>query len=357
MQLVGFQQALCEQRRAAGPVHVERDVASAGAQVSDQWGLLGDAVEVVDAEFDAGLAGEREQVQHDVGRAAGRGGADDAVLERVLGQDVARLDASPEHVHNEPAGRLADVVLAWVGRADRGGTHWREAEELQRGRHGVGGVLRAACAGAGAGVERNLMQFFVVDCAGGVLADRFEHVLNGEVTAVVVASGRDGTGVERDGGNVDSRHRHGGGGDGLVAAADDNGGVEGVADGAELDRVGDDLARDERGFHALGAHRDAVGDRDGVDLHRGAAGLADTAHDVLRELTVGEVAGHRADPRVRNHHQWLGERFVVEADGVELGSGGGAIGAVDKDAGTFAEVVLRGHVTACSGRALAWFRR
>ena len=79
------------------------------------------------------------------------------------------------------------------------------------------------------------MQFVVVDGAGRVLADGLEDVLDGEVAAVVVASGGDRAGVEGDGGDVDPGHGHGGGGDGLVAAADDDGGVEGVADGAELD--------------------------------------------------------------------------------------------------------------------------
>ena len=51
----------------------------------------------------------------------------------------------------------------------------------------------------------------------------------------------------------------------------------------QLDRVGDDLAADERGAHALGAHGDAVGHRDGVELHRRAAGRADAILDVLGE--------------------------------------------------------------------------
>ena len=47
----------------------------------------------------------------------------------------------------------------------------------------------------------------------------------------------------------------------------------------EFDGIGDDLARDERGLHALGAHGDAVGDGDGVELHGGSAGFADALLD------------------------------------------------------------------------------
>ena len=51
--------------------------------------------------------------------------------------------------------------------------------------------------------------------------------------------------------------------------------VEALAAGDRLDGIGDHLARDERVFHPLGAHGDAVGDGDGVEDERLAAGLRD----------------------------------------------------------------------------------
>ena len=191
VEFAALKQSFGQQRRAAGAVHVEGDVAAAGPEVADQGGALGDLVEIVDAEFDAGLAGEGEQMQDDVGRAAGRGGAGDAVFEGFAGEDVARLDAAAEDVHDELAGGLADVVLARVGGTDGGRAHRRESEEFKGGGHGIGGVLRSAGAGAGTGVERDLVQFVVVDGAGRVLADGLEDVLDGEVTAVVVSAGGD----------------------------------------------------------------------------------------------------------------------------------------------------------------------
>src|ERR1043166_5429389 len=53
---------------------------------------------------------------------------------------------------------------------------------------------------------------------------------------------------------------------------------------AASSRIGDHLAAHERRAHPLAAHRDAVGDRDGVELHRRAAGGADAALDVRGEL-------------------------------------------------------------------------
>src|SRR5207249_1229393 len=84
--------------------------------------------------------------------------------------------------------------------------------------------------------------------------------------------------------------------------------------GHELDGIGHDLARDERRLHALGAHGDAVGDRDRVHLDRRAAGLADPLLHPLGLLAVVEVAGHDLDPRVRDADERLLEVVVAVAD-------------------------------------------
>jgi hypothetical protein len=53
--------------------------------------------------------------------------------------------------------------------------------------HGVGGELAAACARAGTGVGFKSLKAGVVDAAGGVRADAFEDILNGDVDAVQFA--------------------------------------------------------------------------------------------------------------------------------------------------------------------------
>ena len=67
--------------------------------------------------------------------------------------------------------------------------------------------------------------------------------------------------------------------------------VEQVAAGDELDRVGDDLARDEARLHPAGAHRDHTRDRDRVELHRRRAGLADALLDLGGERAQVELHG------------------------------------------------------------------
>ena len=90
VQQAGVAQALDDERHAAGLVEVDGDVLPAGLQVAQQRRALVDAVEVVDRELDAGLAGERQQVQDGVRRAAAHRDAGDRVLERVARDDVAR---------------------------------------------------------------------------------------------------------------------------------------------------------------------------------------------------------------------------------------------------------------------------
>ena len=146
------------------------------------------------------------------------------------------------------------------------------------------------------------MDLGVGGVAGGVGADDLEDVLDRH-GAASVAPGRDRAAVEHEPGQVESRKRHHGRGDRLVAADDAHEPVEQVAARNELDRVGDHLTRDERRAHARGSHRDAVGDRDRVELERRAAGPANALLHVSREQTMVEVARHRLDPRRRDTDQ------------------------------------------------------
>jgi hypothetical protein len=94
-----------------------------------------------------------------------------------------------------------------------------------------------------------------------VRADGLEDLLDRHVVALEVP-GQDRAAVEQDGRDVEPRERHDRARDRLVACGQRDDPVEQVSAGDELDRVRDDLARDERRLHPRGAHRDAVGDRD-----------------------------------------------------------------------------------------------
>jgi len=193
--------------------------------------------------------------------------------------------------------------------------------------------------------------------SGGVGSDGFEDLLDGDVDffggtglgglavgADVEVAGSDGAAVEHEAGDVETRQGHDGGGHVFVAAGDADDAVEGVAASYEFDAVGDDFAGDERGLHAFGAHGDAVGDGDGVELHGGAAGFADALLDGFGDVAEMEVAGADLGPGVGDADDGLVEIFLGEADAAEHGAGCGAGGAFGEDVA----VGLAGVVAQCN---------
>ena len=111
----GLVESLGQNADAAGLVEVLGDEAAARLQVAEQRGPLGDPVEVVDGQLDAGLVGDGEQVEDAVGRATRHADGRDRVLDRVLGDDLARAQIVGEHLHDQLAA-LARHLLAGVRR-------------------------------------------------------------------------------------------------------------------------------------------------------------------------------------------------------------------------------------------------
>ncbi len=328
VQEAGLHHALAEKGGAPGPIHVHGDVAAPWLEVGDDGGAPAHAVEVVDVEGHARLAGEGEEVEHRVGRPTGGGDGGYRVLERLAGEDVGRLEAAVQEVHDQLAGLDASLVLAGVVGWRVGVAHRREAEEGERQGHGVGGVLAAARAGAGTGVVLHLLKVPIVHLAYGVGSYGLVDVLDGHV-ALVEAARRYRPAIDHEAGDVEPEEGHRAGRDGLVAADQAHDGVEHVAAPDELDGVGDHLAAYEGGLHPFGAHRDAVGDGDSVELHRGPASLADAFLDPLGEAPLVEVARHRLDPGVRHPDYRLLEVLVAEADGLEHSPGARPVAAFE----------------------------
>ena len=265
-------------------------------------------------------------MQDGVGRSAGRRDRRDRVFERRARDDVARAEIPAEEIHDALTGCARDgLLLRIVGRhaaaPERG-----DAEEFERDRHRVRGELAAA--GAGAWTRRVLepAQIGIAERAGGVRPDRFEDVLNRHGLAVPLPR-RDRSTVQDQAGHVETRERHRRRRNRLVAADEHDETVEAVAARDQLDRVGDDFAAHERGAHPFGTHRDPVGDRDGVELHRRAAGAADALFHVDGEIAQVVVARTDLDPRVGDTDERLLEIGVGEADGLQHRARGSAMRA------------------------------
>jgi hypothetical protein len=195
----------------------------------------------------------------------------------------------------------------------------------------VGRELAAARAGAGAGSLFELEQVRIGHPAGGVGTHALEDLLDGDV-AVLEAPRLDGARVNDHAGDAEPDVGHRRCGDGLVAADEGDYRVEHVAPADELYGVRDQLAAHQARLHALRAHGYAVGDGDGVELHRGAAGLPDPLLDLLGEVAVVEVAGHGFDPLVRNPDYGLVQVLVREAHALEVGAGRRPVAAVEDGA-------------------------
>ena len=316
-------QALAQHAHSAGAEHIGRVEAATGLEVGEERCLRGDFVEILQRERDTGIGGDREKMQHGVGGAAGRGDTGDGIVQRFACDDLFRANVFFQEAHHELAAIEGDFAFARIGGGNFVCAHRRNSEEGDRGGHGVGGELAAARAGAGTGFVFEFAELLDGHLAGSAGADGFEDVQNGDVAAVVV-SGENRAAVERKRRDIQARESHHGAGDGLIAAADRDDGVEGVGAHEKLDGIGDHFARNQRSFHAFGAHGDAVGNGDGVELDGSAAGGADAGFDAFGELAQMKIAGSDFGPGVGDGDERAGEIVVGEARGFEHGPGGGA---------------------------------
>ena len=162
-------------------------------------------------------------------------------------------------------------------------------------------------------------------------ADALEDILNCNVDFSTIGAVQlarcNRAAIEHHAGNIQPAQRHDDSRHILVAAADAHQAVEEIAARHQLNRVCDHFAADQRGFHALRAHRDAVVDGDGVELHRRAAGLANAFLERLGDLAQMHIAGADLRPGVGNPNNGLVQFFLAEADPAQIRARRGAAGA------------------------------
>ena len=125
-----LEQLAHHERDATRLVHVGRGEPAARAHVADERRPVGDRAELVDVERDAELVGDGQEVEHAVGRAAGRRHAGDAVLEGRPGHDRRRSDVASDEVHDELAGAVRSGVLRRILGRDAVQAGRRQPDEL-----------------------------------------------------------------------------------------------------------------------------------------------------------------------------------------------------------------------------------
>ena len=325
--VTAIKKALGDDRNATGLIHIHGEIFAGRFDINQQRRSFANLLEIVDIQFDAGILSHGQQVQHGVGGSAGSGDGSDGIVEGGAGADVARLQVFVYSIHDDGAAIVRNLVLALVYLGNAGHAHGAEANDFHHGSHGVGGKLAAASAGAGASIIFNFFQFRIRNFAGGAGAHCFKHILNTEFLAVQLA-GQYGAAVENNAWDIQPKAGHGRAGNGFIASHQANQAVEHITTGGEFDGIGDEVARDKRGLHSFGAHSDAIGNCDGVELHWSAAGGANARLNMFGEGAQVEVARHRFNPCIGNANDRLAQVFVREADGFQHGAGGRAVPAL-----------------------------
>src|SRR6056297_1143459 len=219
VQQSGVEQHLEHHRYATDLVEVAHVELAARLHVGDVRDAIGDPVEVVEVEVDPGLVGERQQVQHGVGRTTEGGGDGDRVLERLLGHDLTWRDTESEQVDHCGAGTLGVTFAATADGRRRRGARQAHADRFGDRAHRVGGEHAAARPFARARLRLDRVQFGVVDGAGSMGAHRFEHAGDVERGAVVLTRHRR-TVVDEHARQIESGSGEQHAGDRLVATRD-----------------------------------------------------------------------------------------------------------------------------------------
>ena len=211
------------------------------------------AGEVLECELDFRRVCDGKQMHHGVCGSTEGDDDRDGVLEGFLGDDIRGQDAALEHVQDCSAGVPAIRVLLGRDGVLRRAVWKTEAHRLDRGGHGIGCIHSATGAWARDGIGLHIVQFFFGDFIGGALTDGFEDRDDIQLS-FGEATGQDCSAVNKDSRTVHANDRHDACRHIFVAAADGYKSVEALTAHDRLDRIGDDLARDERVFHAFGAH-------------------------------------------------------------------------------------------------------
>ncbi len=335
------EQALHQRGEAANPHQIDHQEATAGAQVSQHGRALGDAEKVIQPKLNVRGVRHRQQMQHCVGRASERHHHRDRVLKRLARHDVAWADVLCHEAHHRFACRHTILGFFRRNRCHRRAVGQAHAHGFNRGGHGVRGVhpTTGACAWDGLGLD--LFELGVINLAGGSLPNGFKNRHDVGVFARNRAR-HDGSAIDKHRWAVQPREADHAARHVFIAATNRHDAVVRLTPHDRLNRVGDHFPGDQRILHAFGAHGDAVGDRDCVELHRLSASALHSPRRVIRELVDVHVARRNHSPCGSDANLGLLEVGFLKAHAVEHTSAGSAFDAFGDLRGIFAVSGLSG---------------
>ncbi len=355
--IAAVQQRAHQHRHAARFPHILGDIFAARFQRGEIGRALEDLRHIEQIEFDAGFVRHRGQMQRRIGRAAGRRHNGRRILECLARGDIARADILRQQFHHRLPRLQREIVALQNDRGRAGGIWQRQADRFGDASHRVGGELSAAGARTGAGVSFKFGQIAGRHFARRELADAFENIDDGDIPALEFPR-HDRAAIEKHARHVEPQHRHHHAGQALVAAREADERVVAMAAHRQLDGIRDHFARNERGFHPLMAHRDAVGHGDGAEFARRAAGFLHAALGRLRLAHQRDVAGGGFVPARGDAHERLVDFGLRQPHRIEVGPvrcpvrplgdmAGGKLGFVECCHWSYGLCVLRGGIHDC----------
>ena len=238
---------LHDARHAARIVEELRRPLACGANVEQVVGATVQAIEIVGGHLDAKLAGDRGDVQQRVG-GTGDGAVDhDEVLEGLLGHDVTRTQVVLGEPHGLAAGLAGKLAQVGAGGGQQGRAGEHKAQGLGGNLHGRRGAHKGAGTAAGACVVLGKLKILARDLAALVAGRDSAELLQGQQ----IGTGIHDTAGDDDGGDVDAAHGHEVRGQALIAAGNEDAGIERGGLGVDLDHVGDHVAAGQRVVDAV----------------------------------------------------------------------------------------------------------
>ncbi len=327
---------------AAGAVDVfDVHVGDRGRDLAEDGHAARQPVDVVHGEIDLGLVRSREQMQNRIGRAAHRNVERHRVLERLETRDRARQHAgvvlfvvAAREIDDEMPGFDEEPPAVGMGRERRAVARQREAERFGQAVHRIGGEHARARAAGRTGRALHHRNVGVADLVVGGGDHRVDEVDFPDARANLDLARLHRPAGDEDGGDIEAQRRHQHARRDLVAVRDADERVGAMGVGHVFDAVGDYLARGQRIEHAVMAHRDAVVDRDGVELLGDAARRLDLARDELAEVLEMDVAGHELGEGIGDGDDRLTEVTVLHAGRAPEAAGAGHVAAMRGGAGT-----------------------
>src|SRR5699024_11021314 len=134
------------------------------------------------------------------------------------------------------------------------------------------------------------MEVFLAEPACGVFTNGLEHADDVQVL-VLVAARQNGAAVNINGRDIGPEHAHHAAGHVLVTASDHQDAIHPLPLDAGFNAIGNDFTRDQRVFHALGAHGHAVRNGGRTEYLGVSAVGTDSLNGSVGQLLEAGVAG------------------------------------------------------------------